>query len=203
MVLAHAPRMEAVLRVTLDTNVIDHRERIEAACPGLDVELTFTTVTDRETEGTSRATSGASVIETGVYGESRYGKALYAPVRESFVLGESRLGEGALGADDSPLMMESILAVISAGSFPRPGMRDSLGKGQRRQLRDAMILEAHTREGRDVLVTEDAKGFIRGGRREQLEALCRTRIMTVDEFCDVAVNGRQITNAFAVFQPAK
>ena len=51
-----------------------------------------------------------------------------------------------------------------------------------------MILEAHSREGRDILVSNDVKAFGREGdhRRKSLEALCRTRIMTVDEFCDYA-----------------
>ena len=44
----------APLRVTLDTNTIDHRGRIETACAGPDVELAYTTVTDRETDGTAR-----------------------------------------------------------------------------------------------------------------------------------------------------
>lgn len=48
-----------------------------------------------------------------------------------------------------------------------------------------MILEAHARDGRDVLVTDDLKGFIgpEGEKRQRLERLCSTRIMTVDEFC--------------------
>ncbi len=55
-----------------------------------------------------------------------------------------------------------------------------------------MILEAHSRDGRDVLVTQNTTDFIKHGRREQLEALCKTRIMTVDEFCDsVAELGQQ------------
>ena len=194
-----------VLRVTLDTNTIDHRARIEAACAGLNVELAYTTVTDRETEGTSRATSGSGVTETGVWDESRWGQfvwggsvnetgvydesrydsgAVYAeePVRETAVLGEWRLGEAVLGGDESQPMLEIILRVIGGGSFP--SQRENLTRGERRQLRDAMILEAHHRDQRDVLVTEDAKAFINDGRRELLEALCVTRIMRVDEFCD-------------------
>lgn len=196
-----------MLRVTLDTNTIDHRARIEAACAGLDVELAYTTVTDRETEGTSRATSGSGVTETGVWGESRWGQfvwgdtvketgvydesrydsgAVYAdaPVRETFVLNESRLDEGVLGDDQSEPMLERILRVIGHGSYPPSGKRDGITDAVRRQLRDAMMLEAHHRDRRDVLVTEDAKAFINGGRREALEALCKTRIMRVDEFCD-------------------
>lgn len=194
-----------MLRVTLDTNTIDHRARIEAACACLNVELAYTTVTDRETEGTSLATSGSGVTETGVWNESRWGQfvwgrsvsesgvydesrydsgAVYAaqPVPETAVPGEWRLGEAALGGDESQPMLEIILRVIGGGSFP--SQREKLTRGERRQLRDAMILEAHHRDRRDVLVTEDAKAFINDGRREALEALCKTRIMRVDEFCD-------------------
>jgi hypothetical protein len=60
-----------------------------------------------------------------------------------------------LAGDDSPPRLEAILAIVSAGSFPKPGQRVSLTHGERRQLRDAMILEAHAREGRDVFVTND------------------------------------------------
>lgn len=174
-----------MFRVTLDTNTIDRRGQLDAACAGLNVELAYTTVTDRETEGTSRATFGGSVTETGVHDESRYDSgAVYAadPVHESSALGEWRLGEAGLGGDESQPMLEKILRVIGGGSFP--SRRDALTRGERRQLRDAMILEAHHRDRRDVLVSEDAKAFINDGRRELLETLCVTRIMRVDEFCE-------------------
>jgi hypothetical protein len=89
------------------------------------------------------------------------------------VLDESRLGMAALGDDDSPFRFEVALAVMSNGSFPRPGNRDNLSPGQKRQLRDAMILEAHAREGRDVLVSNH-RDFIGkdGAVRRKLEALC-------------------------------
>lgn len=172
------------LRVTLDTNTIKHRGRIESACAGFDVELAYTTVTDRETEGTSYATTGASVMETGVWNESRWDQFVWGgPVRESAVIGKWRLGKAVLGSDESPATLERILEIISDRGFPPPGAREALTVGQRHQLRDAMVLEAHAREDRDVLISEDTKGFVKHGRRERLEALCRTRIMTVDEFC--------------------
>jgi hypothetical protein len=59
-----------------------------------------------------------------------------------------------------------------------------LTPGQHNQLRDALILEAHVREKRDIFVTTDTRAFVKHGRRARLEALCSTRIMTVDEFCD-------------------
>jgi hypothetical protein len=176
----------ACLLVTLDTNTIDHRPRIEAACAGLDVELAFTTVTRRETEGTSRSDTSAdpdTVVETGVWNESEWNSFVWgAPVYETAVIGEWHLGSAVLGSSSSPF--EEILEVIGGGSFPPPGKRDGLSAGVRRQLRDAMILEAHWRDRRDVFVTEDVTGFIDHGRRDRLEALCRTRIMTVDQFCN-------------------
>jgi hypothetical protein len=169
--------------VTLDTNTIDHRERIEESCAGLAVEFAYTTVTDRETEGTPFATGGADVLETLVLDESRLGQAVFGrSMVETGVHGESRYGQ-AVYASPHGTSLDEILAAIGNGSFPRPGARESLTAPQRRQLRDAMVLEAHARERRDVLVSEDRRAFINHGRRERLEALCGTRIMTVDEFC--------------------
>lgn len=191
-----------VLRVTLDTNTVGHRDRIEEACAGLDVELAYTTVTDRETEGTRFATNRAAVPEVGIYGESRYDSgAVYADsipeiggwnesrwgsfvwgasVREVLHLDETPLDVGVL-ADDAPPSTFEILDVVSNGSYPRG--REALTRGQRRQLRDAMALQAHTRVSRDVFVSDDVKAFVNDGRRERLEDMCRTRILTVDEFC--------------------
>jgi hypothetical protein len=173
-----------MLRVTLDTNVIGdaERKRVEDACAG-SAEIRHTTVTDRETEGTRFAGQKSTLIETGVYDESRYDEALYSSIPETLVLGEGRLDAAVLGGDESPSRFEAILTVIGGGSFPKASKREQLSPGERRQLRDAIILEAHARDRRDVLVTNDQRGFIRHGRREKLEALCSTRIMTVEEFC--------------------
>jgi hypothetical protein len=98
---------------------------------------------------------------------------------ESLALDESPLNRAALG--ENMTIFEIALRVISAGSFPPPGSRGTLTKGQRRQLRDAMIFEAHARAHRHVLVTADVKGFVNEGRREKLEALARTRIVTPEQ----------------------
>lgn len=45
-----------------------------------------------------------------------------------------------------------------------------------------MILCAHVRDRRDILVSNDARAFIKAGRRESIEATFATRIMTVREF---------------------
>jgi hypothetical protein len=76
--------------------------------------------------------------------------------------------------------LEKLPHVLSNGSFPP--VRANLSAGERRQLRDALILEAHIREGRTIFVTNDERAFIRDGPRVKLEALFPVRIMTREEF---------------------
>ena len=148
-------------RVTLDTNILPATQLIETA-RGRDFTFARVTVTDREVEGTPYEVNLEGVgtlLETGVWDESRWGKAVYA-------------------SEDSPLA--EILGVISNGSFPSD--RSNLSKGQRRQLRDAMIFEAHLRERNHIFVTNDQKAFIRCGRREAFETRFDTQILTEQEF---------------------
>lgn len=175
-----------MLKVTLDTNATEEPvlARLEAACAaaGVEAEFAHTTVSDRETEGTSFATAGALLGESPVYDDgARYDSGVRYVIPETLTLGESRLGHSAIG--DSTTRFEAILWIVTDGSFPKAGARETLSRGQRRQLRDAIVLETHARERRDVFVTNDEVGFIRHGRREKLEALCQTRIRTVSEFC--------------------
>jgi hypothetical protein len=149
-------------RITLDTNLFDETEGLTEAGEGNGFEFARVTVTDREVEGTSYEVTligMGEVAENAVWGESRWGEAVWV-YRES--------------------SLERILQIISNGSFPQ--CRDNLAAGQRRQLRDAMIFEAHVREARDIFVTRDLKAFIRDGRRERLEATFKTKIMLPEEF---------------------
>jgi hypothetical protein len=178
-----------VLRITLDTNVVDPEglSQIETACAGRDVEVKHTTVTDREQGGTSFASERGTLVETGVWDESHWDSFVWGGdvIPETLVLGESRLGRAVLGGDDAPALLEAILEIIGNGQFPPPGERGTaLGKRQRRRFRDAMIFQAHCRERRDVFVTNDENDFIRGGKREKLQAIGSTRILTVKEFCE-------------------
>lgn len=153
------------ITVTLDTN-ISPPESVTGSVPADAVEFAVVSVTERETGGTTyqvKLDGLARVVETAVYGESRYGRAVY-------------------GSEDDTDCLERVLQVISHGAFPRSGDRDSLTRGQTHQLRDAMIFCAHIRAGRQVFVTNDKKGFIDEGRREELEHKFRTRIMTATEF---------------------
>lgn len=184
-----------MFRVTVDTNILERTlHRMREAVEGFDVEIRRTTVSVREDGLPPHPENDGVVPEVMVWRETRWGEGVWGPgltidepaVRESFVWDETAsLDEAVLFGDDALSMFEAILAVIGDGSFPPPGKRDNLTKGERRQLRDAMILEAHAREGRDVLVSDDRKAFIGkvGAKRAKLEALYRTRIMTVDEFC--------------------
>jgi hypothetical protein len=141
-----------MVSVTLDTNTVDDGRVVEAArLAGF--ELARTTVTDRELE--------SSEVQT-AFENNR-------AVIEPFVMGESAMGIAALGSRPVADAFERLLQVISNGSFPARGRRLKLSAGERRQLRDAMILSAHIRDGRDIFVTNDRKGFIQGGLRERLE----------------------------------
>lgn len=174
------------IRVTLDTNILDREgtTRLSDRLIGTGIELACVTVSERELQREINPEARVQTIpETAVWGESNWDKAVWADtVREDFVIGETPLGTGRLGGN-KPLL-ESILAVISNGSFPKRGARTDLAKGTRRQLRDAMILMAHCRDHRDIFVTNDRKGFISNGNRKALETLCQTKIMILSEFED-------------------
>jgi hypothetical protein len=148
-------------RVTLDTNVVPLEQSIVEAAAAY--SFSISSVTERERPGSS-AESSESVSIT----------------PETAVFGETRWGEGVWAGGNDPL--EEILKVISSGSFPKPGKRETLTPAERNQLRDAMILAGHVRTGADILVTDDRRAFVKHGRREALEARFRTRIMTLTEF---------------------
>jgi hypothetical protein len=149
--------------ITLDTNVADRLEVIEAA-QRHGLEIAVVSVTDREMR------------------QSAYCSGVDVRVIESIVFGESEFGQMVLGFEGESALLEQGLQIIGNGSFPKPGSRDHLTAGQRRQLRDTMILVTHGRARRDILVSNDTRAFLRHGRREALESLVGTRIMTSAEF---------------------
>jgi len=176
------------IRVTVDTNMLDPSdiEGIKRAARdvGLDLDLTMVSVSVRERgEFDGSGIPSATTKESGVWAEAGWDQAAWG-IEEPFVLDESALDVGTLQSLSGCTRFDAILAVISNGSFPRPGGRDGLTAPQKRQLRDAMILEAHARDGRDVFVTRDSKGFINHGKREALQALCSTEIALPTEFAD-------------------
>jgi hypothetical protein len=154
-----------VVLVTLDTNILPVEALLAAVPPGK-FEFSVVSVTDREVGAAAGLTAPSvvgRVVETAVWDESLW---------DSAVWGDSGDGD----------CFEKALAIVAAGSFPPPGQRARLTDGQRRQLRDAMIFCAHVRAGRHIFVSNDEKGFVREGRREQLEKAFATRIMTRNEF---------------------
>jgi hypothetical protein len=153
------------MRITFDTNLLGEARLLELARVHA-YDVVFVSVSNREVEGTS-------------FEEAAKGEAIIDGIS---VWGESRWGEGTWGDDGCRDCFEVALRIISAGSFPPKGSRDNLSSGQRRQLRDAMIFCSHVRDGRDVFVTCDEKGFIKDGRRERLQAAFSTRILTPSEF---------------------
>jgi hypothetical protein len=177
--------MPAVVKVTVDTNMLEEapiaRLRAAAAAAGLVVDIRTVTVNERE-RGAFDALS--SILEPFVWDESRWGEGAWGDdqtVRELIIFDESALGDSVLASSADISRFEMILRIVSNGSFPPPGSRSEATRSQRRQLRDAMALEAHARESRDLFVTADARGFVKHGRGEALERLCSTRIITPDE----------------------
>jgi len=157
--------MMLTMKVTFDTNILPADDLL-AACSNHSFDFAVVSVTERELDGTDLLVELkplGKVIETGVYGESKYRKARY-------------------GSKQTHFTREEILSIISGGSFPPD--RQCLSKGHRRQLRDSMIFHAHVREQRDIFVTNDCRGFIRDGRREKLQEGYNTQIMTRNEFED-------------------
>ncbi len=149
--------------VTLDTNILP-AEDIIALCGKLGWAVAIVTVTERESEGCDFQPSlelFEKAVEDGIWDESKWDHSLW-------------------GSRETESEFNKVLAIISNGSFPRD--RHTLSSGQRRQLRDAMIFHAHARDHRDILVTNDTRAFVGGGRSERLECEFRTRIMTRDEF---------------------
>jgi hypothetical protein len=163
-------RIQSVKKITLDTNVLPASELL-ACAERLGLDVAVVSVTEREVEGTPFEVDLRpldTVNETGVYGEARYGSAVYA-------------------SQASAQSLANILKVVSNGSFP--SSRADLSDGQRRQFRDALIFESHVRDDRDVFVTNDERAFIRNGRRQRLEATFNTRIMTSAEFLQACETG--------------
>lgn len=154
-----------ITTATLDTNVFPAEALVQRA-GRLGIAAAAISVTRREVEGSTlqeELSALESILEAGVYGESQYGQAEY-------------------GSQSDAECLERALEILSNRGFPRIGNRERLTDGQQRQLRDAMILCAHVRAKRDVLVSNDRKASVDNGRREAIAAAFGTRVMTVIEF---------------------
>ncbi|MFN6119860.1 MAG: hypothetical protein ACK5CE_09560 [Actinomycetes bacterium] len=186
-----------ILLITLDTNEVDPGTvaSLRRAIGDFPHQISVVTVTQRERGHGAVMEALAEITpvrETAVWGESRWDEAVWGfgdggSVPEGFVVGESRVGDAQLVGAGVP-DLESILRIITNGSFPKVGSRETLTDTQRRQLRDAMILQAHSREKRHVLISED-KAF-GPTTRDRLEALCSTKLRNRAEFIELAQQRR-------------
>lgn len=175
-----------VLKITVDTNIIiDHQHGkfdLVALSKRHSLDIVVVTVTERELKSkVVDIIALRRLDEAAKFGEPRS----VDTISETFVLGESALGKGSLGGQTSVDSLETILKILTDGSFPKRGRRQSLNRGERNQLRDAMILEAHIREKRDLFVSNDRRAFIgnvNNEKRRQLEQLFSIQIMRMDEF---------------------
>ena len=148
--------------VTLDTSAVEPHVFDHAAFLGYEVQVV--TVTAREVEGTSfevRLECTRHVPELAHWGEFKWGNAVWA-------------------GPNTIEVIDTALEIIANGSFPTN--RAALTAGQKRQLRDAMILEAHVRSESDLFVTGDEKAYTKHGRMEALQERLGVRILLVPEF---------------------
>lgn len=157
-----------MLTVTLDTGALDLADEFA----GLDIHVATTTVTAREAEGHS--------------GEPKVQRL--PVISESWVMGESVLGRMVLGSRADSDRFEQLLLLLSGDGFPPPAKRKTLTKGNRHLLRDAAMLSAHAREGRDLFVSDDTKAIGHPGStlRARLLSEFGIRAMTMAEFRDYA-----------------
>ncbi len=150
-------------KITIDTNIITDNTVIEI-CDKKGYEYTCISVTNREVEGTSFEEELKHIPSTPEYA----------------VIGESRFGCARYHGQESSGVLREILDIISNGSFPKKG--DSLSKGYRNMLRDAIILQTHITDKRDIFITNDQRGFIKNDLREKLESKFDIEILTAEEF---------------------
>ena len=154
-----------MITVTVDTNVFPISE-LPAALEPHGFKFVPITVSQREVKNTSFE----EVLKE------------FTPSREFSVWGENVWGGAQYASADEASCLEKALSIISNGSFPKPGRRDNLKPSERRQLRDAIILCTHRRDGRDILLTNDRKAFINGGRREKILNNLGVQVLSLDEF---------------------
>ena len=170
-----------MLKLTLDTNCIDHEELLRCAqAAGADV-ATFS-VSRKETSGSSfaaRLETMTVIAEQSVFADGLFTDNFWADrVWRSGANVTYRREDGDKVVGDP---FEEVLAVISNRSFPSSGARRNLSAGQRRQFRDAMMLSLHAQHQRDVFISADEKAFVKDGRRDRLERMLSTKIVTPKE----------------------
>lgn len=159
-------------KVTLDTNVFPATELL-AFGQNLGDTFAIVSVTQRELDGHPLH---ASVCRLG------------APIAELAVWDESPWNDATWADEKTSALLANILRIISNGSFP--ASHTALSPGQLRQLRDAMIFEAHVRANRDIFLTNDRRAFISNGRREKFQALHCTVIQTPAEYVHAPPSAR-------------
>jgi len=147
------------MKVLIDTNILTLESLIDdLRARGADIYIGRATK-DREVKGT-RFESLVQQIdvapETCIFGESTF------PI--------------TLGGDEA---LRKILLIISSGSFPVK--RDNLTDKQRNQLRDALIFESSIKQKCDIFCSNDAKAFIKHGKREKLEKEFGIKVRRSDE----------------------
>jgi len=171
--------------VTLDTNIFPIDDLL-VLMRQKSINYKRVSVTDREMANCrilDCLDNESKINETGIWNESLWGEFKWGPViDETAVVGESKIDLCVVGKNSEIDVFETLLKIISNNTFPRNDKREHLTPGERRQLRDAMILTAHIRDKRDLFITNDLKGFVSNGKRDYIQETFKTKIMTREEF---------------------
>ncbi len=175
--------------VTVDTNLYQDKVIIELgkALPYLNIYATSVT----ETEVGAKVVMGFQIGTAG-WGEFAWGEVPIIPnkalpgvftIGQSKIGGNDRIAPDGMGTD----FLQSILDVATTGSVQYLRDVNSPSKGIRNHIRDAKILQIHCVHGFNIFVSNDTSFFGKPAstKREQLEALCNTKIMTGEEFKSV------------------
>ena len=151
-------------KVTLDTSAIDDLLSVKNHAARLGYEVQVVSTTLGEVDGTSFQNSAECiprVLEVAQWGEARWGQAVWS-------------------GPDNRRVIKTALDIIASGGFPKN--RAELTENQKRQLRDARIIEAHVRSGATLFVTNDKRGFVSHGRREAFQKQLGVQILLAPEF---------------------
>jgi hypothetical protein len=153
-----------LVRLTIDTNAINARGRLEA----------MNTLERWRDEGWVQLDATTRLLDETSEDEARAAKAATLNnISEPWILGVGRLGSMYL-AGPGPGFRE-----IASILFPR------VRRLTANQQNDVMHMLSHAHGGGDYFITNDKKDFIKSGRREELRSEFGIEVLTPDEAVEV------------------
>ncbi len=177
------------ITVTYDWNMVPIEMPLfmQAKSAGYIINLTEASL--REAAGSSFEISfefNDNFTESCTYSFQSSEHNLYLPIPvipEMAIPGQmTYLAKGIPPTGNQIYQFEQVVKIISNGSISNPRFIDNFSPGQKRIILDAKTFCSHVIAGRDCFVTKDKKAFIDRGRRDKLEQLASTKILSSEEF---------------------